>query len=42
MSDKDLAAIFSLNGKNGRPGQLEAFDDFNAVGTVRPPWPLGS
>ena len=31
MSDKDLAAIFSLNGNNGRPGHLEAFDDFNAV-----------
>ena len=31
MTDKDLAAIFSLNGNNGRPGQLEAFDDFNAV-----------
>ena len=31
VTDKDLAAIFSLNGNNGRPGQLEAFDDFNAV-----------
>ncbi len=31
MTDKDLAAIFSLNGNNGRPGQLEAFGDFNAV-----------
>ena len=31
MTDKDLAAIFSLNGKNGRPGPLEAFDDFNAA-----------
>ena len=32
MTDKDPAAIFSLNGNNDRPGQLEAFDDFNAVG----------
>ena len=31
MTDKDLAAIFSLNGNNGKPGQFEAFDDFNAV-----------
>ncbi len=32
MTDKDLEAIFSLNGNNGsRPRQLEAFDDFNAV-----------
>ena len=31
VTDKDLAAIFSRNGNNGRPGQLEAFDDFNAV-----------
>lgn len=30
MTDKDLAAIFSLNGNSGRPRQLEAFDDFNA------------
>ena len=31
MTDKDQPAIFSLNGNNGRPEQLEAFDDFNAV-----------
>jgi capsular polysaccharide biosynthesis protein len=31
MTDKDGGLLFSLNGDNGRPGRLEAFDDFNAV-----------
>jgi capsular polysaccharide biosynthesis protein len=31
MTDKDRKVIFSPNGNNGLPKQLEAFDDFNAV-----------
>jgi capsular polysaccharide biosynthesis protein len=30
--DKDQTATFSLNGNDGLPERLEAFDDFNAVG----------
>ena len=31
MTDKDQAAIFSLNGNSGLPERLEAFDDYNAL-----------
>lgn len=31
MTGKDQRVIFSLNGNNGLPKRLEAFDDFNAV-----------
>ena len=31
MTDKDQTVIFSLNGNNGLPDRLEAFDDFNAA-----------
>ena len=31
MTDKDQAVIFSLNGNNGLPERLEAFDDYDAL-----------
>ena len=31
MTDKDQTGIFSLNGNNGLPERLEAFDDYNAT-----------
>ena len=31
MTDKDQTGIFSLNGNNGLPERLEAFDDYNAL-----------
>ena len=31
MTDKDQPGIFSLNGNNGLPERLEAFDDYNAT-----------
>ena len=31
MTDKDQRGIFSLNGNNGLPERLEAFDDFSAL-----------
>ena len=41
MTDKDQTGIFSLNGNNGLPERLEAFDDYNALeNQPAPPWPL--